>query len=63
MSFEHTVKKLAVGDTLSIPDGDVLAETHLETDSRGGFVIVAHILRRTDGVAFAAANPTKEIGQ
>jgi hypothetical protein len=62
MSFVHQIKKLALGDTLVVPDGDVLAGTNLEADGRGGFVIVAHLLARNDGVAITQAS-TRELAQ
>lgn len=50
MTFEYRTRKLSVGDTLVVPDGDMLAGTTMELDGKGGFRVVAHILARNDGV-------------
>lgn len=62
MTYTYEKKNLAtVGETISVPDGDMFVGTHLEADGKGGFRVVAHILRRQAEVVTLA--PSTEFRQ
>ena len=61
MSFRYEIVNLHPGDTLQLNQGDIMSGSHIAPDGRGGFHIVAHVLRaQPEEIAMPV---TKELGQ
>lgn len=63
MSFVYKVKRLDLGDTVTLTDMETLVGSTVESDGRGGFRMVVHILERTDQPELSNRVEMKEVGQ
>jgi hypothetical protein len=49
MTWQYKTQRLAVGETLVVPDGDMMVGSNIEPDGKGGFRVIVHLLVRVEG--------------
>ena len=60
MTFQYKTTKLNLGETLVVPDGDMLVGANIEPDGKGGYRVSVHLLTRNDGVPIQPAYNAQE---
>jgi hypothetical protein len=50
MNLQHRTVIVKLNEQVELPDTTIMAGTHIETDGKGGWNVVIHVLERTDAI-------------